>query len=341
MQAIEIIYAAPGSPGYHPVSYMAKLAAELLEAKLIVIRPRTFGLIEKMTTVFPRTRGSTAGVLICSQPADLASIFSRERWRERYSSLVAWVFDSFWPEYIPSHISMGKIFDHVFVTEGEDLTTWRKKMRAPVDWLPWGSDVLRLGSPNTMRSIDLLRIGRQPADWDDDLSSLQICKSVGLNFQGRPPRAVDADEGERALMRLISQAKFTLSFSNLVSPGPQTHPVRQYITGRWTDALSAGAIVAGVQPRSESVQALLWKEAMLELGTIDRKKGLAIIVEAARDWSPRQARLNYLRSLEVLDWRWRFEKLAEVLSVRSNSLAVEMEQLRIAIDHARQQFESC
>jgi len=32
----------------------------------------------------------------------------------------------------------------VFVTERKDLNTWCQMALAPVDWLPWGSDVLNL-----------------------------------------------------------------------------------------------------------------------------------------------------------------------------------------------------
>ena len=54
-------------------------------------------------------------------------------------------------------------------------------------------------------------------------------------------------------MGILAQAKFTLSFSNLVSPDVQTHPKREYITGRWTDALSAGATVVGRESAREEI----------------------------------------------------------------------------------------
>jgi hypothetical protein len=332
----KVVYVNPALHGYHPVFYMARLAAEFLEAELVELRPRALSFREKLVGLIPRKKGESACLMICPQPADLATVLLLEKWRQDYSRLVAWVFDSFWPEYIPRFVSLAGIFDHVFVTEQEDLETWRKSLRAPVDWLPWGSDALRLGLLNSVRPIDLLRFGRQPQDWDDDASSMTICNSMNLRFQGRPPYFSDASESERELMKILGQTKFTLSFSNIVSPTVQTHPTREYITGRWTDALSAGATVAGIPPRSKGIQSLLWEGALLDVGTVDRAEGLEIIADAVRRWKPQCAHHNYMRSLEVLDWRWRFQGLASALEIQPAKLESELECLRRTIDHHRQ-----
>jgi len=207
-------------------------------------------------------------------------------WRKRFSRIVAWVYDSFWTNWIPQWVRAVRIFDHVFVTEREDLDTWRKTVRAPVDWLPWGSDVLNLGSSNPVRPLDLVRFGRQPEEWDDDLANAQACQAAGLNFHGRPPSFSDATENERGIMGMLSQTKFALAFSNKANPTIQTHPKREYITGRWTDALASGAAVAGIPPRSESLDSLLWPEALLDTGTSNRAEGLKVIASATREWSP-------------------------------------------------------
>ena len=163
---------------------------------------------------------------------------------------MAWVFDSFWTNDVPRFVRFANIFDRIFVTELEDLKRWRKIVQTPVGWLPWGADALGLGSCNSERYLDVLRFGRQPPDWEDDAASKHACERWGLRFQGRPPYFEDASESEFSLMKILSRAKFTLSFSNSVSPSVQTHPHRQYLTARWTDALAAGAIVAGIPPRS-------------------------------------------------------------------------------------------
>lgn len=142
--------------------------------------------------------------------------------------------DSFWPNHIPRWVRSSRMFDQVFVTEQEDLATWRATVRAPVDWLPWGSDVLNLGSVNPMRPLDLLRFGRQPTEWDDDPLNAQQCQARMLSFQGRPPGFSDATGNERALMTLLRNGKFSLAFSNRVSPGHQI-PSQPGIYYRTTD----------------------------------------------------------------------------------------------------------
>jgi hypothetical protein len=334
--SIQVVYTDPGGEGYHCVFHMARLAAELLDGKLVVISPGSPTTPDKLSAILlPRKTSRSTCLLICPSPADLGSILLVPNWRQTFSRVVAWVFDSFWTNWIPLWARASRMFDHVFVTEREDLNTWRRTIRAPVDWLPWGSDVLNLGSSNPVRPIDLLRFGRQPKEWDDDLANGRVCRSSGINFHGRPPSLSDATDNEKGLMGMLSKTKFTLAFSNRVSPNPQTHPTREYITGRWTDSLAAGATVAGIPPSSESVQALLWREALLDIGTVNQIEGLKVIDSMARTWTPERAQLNYIRSLETLDWRLRFKTLAEALDAHSLQLDTELVRLTQIIRSAQ------
>jgi hypothetical protein len=326
--SIQVVYTDPGGEGHLPVFYMARLAAELLNGKLVVLQPGLPTVIDKLGGIFlPRKKSRSSCLLICTSPADLNSILRIQDWRQNFGHIVAWVFDSFWVNWIPPWARASRIFDHVFVTEREDLDPWRRKIHAPVDWLPWGSDVLNLGSSNPARQFDLLRFGRQPKEWEDDQVSGRACQSLGINFHGRPQSFSDATDNERGLMETLSKAKFALAFSNRVSPGTQTHPKREYITGRWTDSLAAGATVAGIPPSSDSVQSLLWPEAMVDIGTVNQAEGLKVIGSMVRAWTPDRAQLNYMRSLETLDWRWRFKTLAEALATHSPQLETELARL--------------
>jgi len=334
--SIHVAYQDPGGEGYLCVFHMARLAADLLNGDLIVLKPRPPALTDKLSGVLlPRKRPRTSCLLICTSPPDLSSILLVQNWRKKYGRVVAWVFDSFWTNWIPPWVRASRLFDHVFVTEREDLNTWRERLRAPVDWLPWGSDVLNLGSSNPVRQLDLVRFGRQPKEWADDLANERACQASGINFHGRPPSFSDATDNERGLMGMLSKTKFALAFSNRVSPEGHTHREREYITGRWTDALASGATVAGIPPRSESVQSLLWPEALLDLGTVDRTEGLKVIVSAAREWAPERAQINYIRSLEAFDWRWRFKTLAEALDIHSPTLDAELARLQNVIRSAQ------
>jgi hypothetical protein len=324
---LHVVYRDPGAPGYHCVYYMARLAAELLNGELVVLRPGNITLMQKLTSILPRADRGIDCLLICPSPSCLASLLQITDWRQKYRVLVAWVFDSFWTQHIPKFARWTRVFDRICITEQEDLETWRRILPTPVEWLPWGSDVLRLGSDNPSRHFDLLRFGRQPSQWEDDSTNRSACDARGLIFQGRPPELKDATDSELSLMNFLGNTKFTLAFSNLVNPNPQTHPIREYLTGRWTDALSAGAIVAGVPPRSETVKSLLWPEALLDLGSVKQCQGLEVVADAVRDWTPARAKLNYLQSLQRLDWRWRFKRLTEVMGIHSDRLDKELSGL--------------
>jgi hypothetical protein len=334
--SIHVVYPDPGGEGYLCIFHMARLAAKLLNGELVVVQPGNPALADKLSGIFlPRKRSRVSCLLICPSPVDLSRILLVQNWRKTYGRIVAWVFDSFWTEWIPPWVRASRIFDHVFVTEREDLNHWRQTLRAPVDWLPWGADVLNLGSANPVRQLDLVRFGRQPKEWNDDQINAQACQSLGLTFHGRPPSFSDATENERGLMGMLSNTKFALAFSNRANPTIQTHPEREYITGRWTDALASGATVAGIPPRSESVQSLLWPEGLLDIGTVDQTKGLKVIASAALEWTPERAQLNYRRSLETFDWRWRFKMLAEALDTQSSNLDAELARLKSIIRSAQ------
>jgi len=325
---MQIVYSEPEGQGYQPLRYMVTLAADLFGARLTILPAGASpGRLSKLAGLLPRRGGGETLLLVCASPPRLQAIFMLAGQR-RFARVVAWVFDSFWVDFIPRINRIARPFDHVFVTELEDLDAWQRALGVPVSWLPWGSDALRLGSSAAERPVDLQRVGRQPETWESDAETARACRASGLVFGGRPTLHDDGTDNERELMAAFGRAKFTLSFSNRVSPGVQTHPTREYITARWVDALAAGAVVAGVPPRCPSAQELLWPEALLDLGTVERALGLERLAGAVRVWTPQRAGLNARRALERLDWRWRFGTIAEALGEKPARLLGELDLIR-------------
>jgi hypothetical protein len=328
-----VVYKDPGGLGYHPVAHMVRLAAELLGAELAVLDARPPDRAQKLRALLPRRRSTQPCLVVCRSAEELHSLSEIDGWRRRFGRVVVWIFDSFATEKAPRYARAARHFDQVFVTELEAIDWWRRVL-GPVDWLPWGSDVFRLGSANPVRSLDLVRVGRQPPLWDDDAVSATACAARGLRFKGRPKGFDDPTDNERSLMQTFADAKFTLSFSNLVSPTSYTHGKITYLTARWTDAVSSGATVAGIPPDSQTARQLLWPEALLELGTVDREKGLDVITEAARQWTPARASHNWRQALERLDWRWRLERIRQALDVPAPTLEAELAELRARLREA-------
>lgn len=324
-----IVYPRLGG-GWSPITYMVTLAAELLEADLLLLTREQVraGTLRKLLTVLPRRRGDENCLLVCGEPQHLQAIVHATSWRSRFRQLAAWVIDGFWVEQIPKIARHTSTFDRFFVTTEEDVQAWERATGTPTTALPWGSDVLRLGSGSGERPVDLVRIGRQPPAWDDDAGTGKACAHLGLRFVGRPGMLPDQIENHRHVMRTYAQSKFVLAFSNGVDGSRYTHPTREYLTGRWTDALAAGAVVAGVPPRSADADLGLWPGATLDLGTTRRGVGLGALAEAARAWRPRDAARNHALALERLDWRWRFAALARAFDEPAPRLRAELTELR-------------
>ncbi len=136
-------------------------------------------------------------------------------------------------------------------------------------------------------------------------------------------------------MEYYARSRFLIAHSNLAAPAPYTHPEKAYLTGRWTDALACGAIVAGLAPHEDAGAAeLFWPGATLDFDRIDLGSNVAQLADAVAGWAPEMAAMNHRQSLIRLDWRWRFAALAERLGFRAPALEPEMAGLKAAIARA-------
>ena len=323
---MRIVYGAPEGGGWHPITHMVRLMAELFDAELVTVPlTRPANAWRRAAALGPRRRGRDTCLVVAAEPRHLNNLLHADYWLRGYGQVAGWVIDSFWVERIPP--SARRHFDQLFVADKEVAGLWSDATDLPVTWLPWGSDVLRLGSGEGDRPVDLQRLGRQPAGWEDDEAIRRACEAAGLRFAGRPPMRDDAGANQAELMRCLARAKFVLAFSNAVSPAPYTHPTREYLTGRWTDSLASGSTVAGVAPKVAATAELLWPGALLELDGTDPAQGIEQIAAAVADWDPQAALDNHRRALDSLDWRWRFKDLAAALDVTPEPLEAELDAL--------------
>ena len=332
---MDVVYGAPSGGGWHPVTHMVRLLAELLSARLVVVPiNRMANAGRRLAAPAPRRRGRGTCLVVAASPRHLGTLLRGDYWLRGYGHVAGWVIDSFWVDRIPRVAR--EHFDQLFVADKEVIDVWKAATGLPVTWLPWGADVLRLGSGDPDRPIDLQRVGRQPPGWEDDDETGRLCAEAGLRFEGRFPMYDDPVASQTSLMERLSRVKFTLAFSNAVSPAAYTHPTREYLTGRWTDALACGAVVAGIAPACAATAELLWRGATLELSdTVDRAQGIQRIADAVSAWTPQTASDNHRRALQRLDWRWRFRELAASLSVESERLDAEIDALQAALRSTR------
>lgn len=311
---------------------MVSIAAELFESEVVAAEPSELSKATRGLSFLRRRSRNGVGdetcLLVCKGPTDLLAVLNIENWRKRFRYLAAWIIDSFWLDHIPISIRLRNPFDHIFVTSLEDVDQWRQITGVDVTWLPWGTDAFRLGRGGAQRHWDLMRVGRQPPEWEDDLVAASAAKSFGIRYRGRPDSTgLSALQNQKLMMDAYGATKFTLAFSNAVNRDPNNHPTREYLTGRWVDALGCGCIVAGIAPRGANTDGLLWAGATLELGSVRRGEGMQLVAAALREWTPGFAATNYRMALRRLDWRWRFKTLAEVCGIRSPPLTMELQLL--------------
>lgn len=310
---LDVLYIRAGGQGWGPVDELAALTARLLRGELRILGDRgEVPAIRKLAASLPRRRSPRRSLLVIApSPAHLAYAARVRHWLPGYDVSAAWVIDSFWTDRISRMARRGVHFDHLFITDPDLVEEWHAATGTPVSPAPWGTDTLRVTDAPIDRTIDLVRIGRQPPAWDDDDRTRALAESRGLVVEGRPPFHPDPARNQDEVRSALRRSKFVLAFSNLVSPAPYTHPTREYLTGRWTDALGAGATVAGLAPASAS--ATLWPGATVDLDPHDLEHGLDQLRDAVRAWTPDTARVQSAQARARLDWRWRIRDIAAVL----------------------------
>ena len=100
--------------GWHPITALARLAARLLDAELVVCN-RPPSLSRKLSAYLSHRRGTEPCLVLCKAPYDLHAWTVLGK-RNRLGPMVAWVIDSFWTEQIPALARLGGAYDRFFVT---------------------------------------------------------------------------------------------------------------------------------------------------------------------------------------------------------------------------------
>lgn len=327
MTELDILYVRAGGSGWGPIDELAELATRLLGGNLTTLDDRgEVSFLRKASASVPRRRRTDRALLVlAASPGHLAYAARRRHWLPGYRTTMAWVIDSFWSDRISRFARRHGQFDHIAITDPALVAEWADRTGAAVHLLRWGTDTLAVGEVSSHRPVDLVRIGRQPSAWDDDQRTISSARDLGLVVEGRPPLRTDARQNQKHVRNALGRAKFALAFTNLVSPAPYTHPTREYLTGRWTDALGAGATVAGVAPAAAATT--LWPAATVILDPTDLEVGLGQLRRHVDAWTSEIPAAHHRTAREHLDWRLRLKSIAELLDLEAPVLETELEVL--------------
>lgn len=320
--------------GWCPIYHMSRLAADLLDATLIVHESERRNSLRRYrhALIPPPRGGSDTDLFISRKPGELNMLIDDPCFTERRRARAIWFIDSFETHTLRPWRLLDR-FDLVAFTREEDAGEYTRLLGDRAVHLPWGSDVLGHGSAREDRTIDLLRVGRQPAELEDDDANGQAVATGGLTYHGRPPKPestgdymADGQAAYADIMQWYGEARFILAYCNLHAPSYYTHADRSYLTGRWTDALAAGASVVGIPPLSD-VDLVNWPGALVR--TTDTSVGalMEALTEARGVWTPAQVHRNHSEALRRLDWRHRFAVLADRLDLPAPKLRAALDEI--------------
>lgn len=309
---------------------LASLAGRLLDAPVQFIHPsKPYTRLQKALSLTPRRTSTHAPalLLIAAQPGDLLTIARPDVIAGRFSTVGAWIFDSFWSDLIPRFARVRHNIDHVWVTDAELVDEYARAMGTSTAWLPWGTDALALaGAPQPPRTVDVLRLGRQPAVWDDDASNEAALRVLGLSYAGRFPLLDDGRTNQQAVMSRLRRAKVVLASGSLASPSAYSHPSRDYISARFTDSAAAGTLIAGSRPRCAAAD-LIADEAFIDISVSSREEAMPAIAEAVRADTTERRRRVQAAALDRLDWRHRVQTIGHDLGLTTDTLDAELAAL--------------
>lgn len=322
------------SGGWSPVLELAQLAARLWQTTPRYIHPTApFGKLRQLASMAPRVRGEKPALLIIvSNPGDLLALADRRVLFGRFSRVGAWIIDSFWDDLIPRFARQTRNIDHLWITDHELLDHYRSTTGTPCDWAPWGTDALRLTRlPAVERDLDVLRLGRQPTLLDDDDAVRSALGEFGLSYEGRFPIQPTWQANQHAVHSRLARAKVVLASGNAASPAAYTHPRRDYISARFTDAIASGTPIAGQPPDCEAARRLLPERGLVWLDLDSPTATIAALRAAVAEWTPELARALQDHALREMDWRHRLGQISAALAVTTPTLQREQQQLDDAV----------
>ena len=325
--------------GWTPINHMMTLLADYFDAPIVNASGTTDAFNRVLYAVKSRRRNADKpdAILVAPTASDILNLCKLEGINSRFNRIVVWLIDSPHTEMIPRQ-NFAKIVDHIFITSYVDLAEHQSRMGVSVSVLARGADVLGLGVNYHDKSIDVLRLGRQPLTWDDDERNESLFSSLNDRYVGRPPVTFHESNKHAGLMlNYLSKSKFVIAQSNLKDHSKHTHSTKEYFTERWLDSLACGAVVAGVAPTTDPFyQQHLWSGALLELYDDDVEKGVREISQALAHWDPSISSRNHHNSLIKLDWRHRFKGIADYFDVT----LVELERSRVEISNRWNRYQN-
>jgi len=270
--------------------------------------------------------------------------------KSQFDLIVAYVFDAIipmsersknsWKRKISWHDRAISSLNHLFISASGDQETYKQLYNIPVSVIPVGCDVLKLGSQNTERFIDVIGYGRQKKE------HTQVVVNA-FNDYHSPRFFYHTDHMEikaindfyahsKFFWKILTRSTIALAYDPMKVSGQREIPF-SFLPTRWSECLAAGCLVVGQKPSCpEAEELLFWEDATIEIP--EEAEAVVPFLEALlADQERLQAahRRNYFYALAYHDWRSRIACMLDLLSLPyPKTLEKELEKLNFQRDLA-------
>ena len=284
-------------------------------------------------------------ILVCLTIWDCSILQYIPYWRKKFDIVCAYVFDAVLPDsgkpenFLSSSFrSLISDLDYLFIPVTGSLEAFREKFNVPVEMIPMACDVMKFGSYQTDRCIDIIGYGRQLTKHSKILAKTYNspnCKRIYYYTNHMKISKIHNFYGHRKLFwKLLHNSYIALAYDVLTTPSNKFS--FSFVGQRWFECLAAGCLVVGRRPVCpEANQLLNWEDATIEIPD-DKDSVIPFIESLLTDEQRLQSAhyRNYINTLVHHDWRYRIADMLKCLNIDQPT------PLRHDLNKLRQQYET-
>lgn len=268
-------------------------------------------------------------LIICLTPGFLLSIHSLGALVNQFDLKVAYLLDGYSVDTFDR--SVIPLLDHVFTICSETSTNIKKNLGLNSSFLPLGIDVLKYGSKQNDRPIDIFGYGRKDPLVHQYLISVynRLESDRFYYFTSFTGAHVENVEHHTYLHhRLLSKSKISLCFEASSVPRFQGHSPILY---RWFEGWAAGCTLVGRRPFGEGTDVLMnWENSTIEVPD-NEEHWSDFFEDLLNDENTLAANMhrNHRECLDRHDWRYRIQQIFEGLNLTPpQALRDQIDQLQ-------------
>lgn len=214
---------------------------------------------------------------VFNHPYELYALTTIPSWRKRCRHAVCFVAELWLPQLPEYLLELLSEFDHVFMALSHPVDEVARVIGRPCSYLPLATDVLAFAPAlePPQRLIDVCNIGRRSPVTHRELLRLARQRSIfyyydtvsasGADRKQRTFRVDSAREHRLLLASVLQRSRYFVANRARVNE-PEFTRGRQEISGRFYEGASAGVVMLGDAPDSDSFRSQFdWPDAVLPL----------------------------------------------------------------------------